>query len=145
MATEIDIDGIYESVFALYGVEFDYEVALQVKKMEYVFLKQQPLNQDFISYIECLTEAHNQMLFYIQDPKNRYSVMETNPINSKDLMHGVPSLFQEILNEITQHVEMLKQTEAMPFTLSVIEDLKVEDEESSRSGLCSDPEDQSGQ
>ena len=39
MAQQMDIDGIYESVFALYGVEFDYEIALQVKKMEYIFLK----------------------------------------------------------------------------------------------------------
>lgn len=52
--------------------------------------------------MECLTEAHNQMLFYIQDPENRYSIMETNPIHSKDLSHGVPPIFNDILSEITE-------------------------------------------
>jgi hypothetical protein len=31
--------------------------------------------------------------------------METNPIGSKDVLHGVPTLYKEILSEITDHVD----------------------------------------
>lgn len=35
--------------------------------------------------------------------------METNPINSQDDNHGVPTLYNEILNEILKQVELLEQ------------------------------------
>lgn len=46
------------------------------------------------------------MLFYIQNPKNKYNAMETNPIGSKDVLHGVPTLYKEILGEIIEIVEL---------------------------------------
>lgn len=40
---------------------------------------------------------------------------------------------------------MIKEAETMPFTLSVIEDLQIDDEESSKSGKGSEAANQSGQ
>tara|TARA_B110000285_G_scaffold231924_1_gene301774 strand:+ start:1230 stop:1511 length:282 start_codon:yes stop_codon:yes gene_type:complete len=35
--------------------------------------------------------------------------MEINPIGSKDVLHGVPTLYKEILSEITDHVDRAVQ------------------------------------
>ena len=41
------------------------------------------------------------MLELIYDPRNKFIAMEENPLDSKDLMHGVPKEFKEIFDEIT--------------------------------------------
>lgn len=35
--------------------------------------------------------------------------MEVNPIHSKDGMHGVPTLFRDILHEILEQVELAER------------------------------------
>ena len=45
------------------------------------------------------------MLYRIQDPFNNYEIMKTNPIDSKEAMHGVPKEFGDILLEITKYVD----------------------------------------
>jgi len=52
------------------------------------------------------------MLYYIQNPRNRYQAMEINPIGSKDVLHGVPTLYKEIMVEITDHVDRAKNPNA---------------------------------
>jgi hypothetical protein len=49
--------------------------------------------------MDCLLVAHNEMLQVIYDPRNRFPIMESNPINSKDILHGVPSIFNELMND----------------------------------------------
>ena len=39
------------------------------------------------------------MLTILQNPNNKYLRMEQNPGHSKDLMHGVPEIFNSILNQ----------------------------------------------
>lgn len=68
--------------------------------MEFKFLETEPFDEAYNNNMECLTEAHNQMLFYIQDPNNRYPEMEMNPISSQDVICGIPPLFYDIENEI---------------------------------------------
>ena len=99
LAQEIDSDKIYQQVFALYGVSWKYDIQLSIKKMEHVFLQ----DETNIHYLECLTEAHNQMLYQIQDPFNNYDIMKTNPLDNKEAMHGVPKDFGDILLEITRY------------------------------------------
>lgn len=43
------------------------------------------------------------MLYRIQDPFNNYDVMKTNPLDSKEAMHGVPKDFGDMLLEITKY------------------------------------------
>ena len=38
--------------------------------------------------------------------------MEINPIGSKDVLHGVPTLYKEIFSEITDHVDRAQNPEA---------------------------------
>jgi hypothetical protein len=38
--------------------------------------------------------------------------MEINPIGSKDVLHGVPTLYKEILSEITDHVDRAQNPDA---------------------------------
>ena len=59
IAQSIDAADIYTEVFRLYQAEFNYDVNLAVKKMEHVFIHQDPIDEEFVGYIECLTEAHN--------------------------------------------------------------------------------------
>ena len=87
---------------------WDLDTMLTIKKMKFKFELEDPVDEEFKMYIECLTEAHNQMLWYIQDPRNRYRIMEENPIHSKDVMHGVPSLFKQLLNEIIEQVDKIQ-------------------------------------
>ena len=108
MASSIKQSEIYEEVFKLYEVAWDLDSMLTIKKMKYKFEEEQPLDDEFNIYIECLTEAHNQMLYYIQDPRNRYKIMEESPLHSKDLMHGVPQLFKQLLNEIIEQVDAIQ-------------------------------------
>lgn len=43
------------------------------------------------------------MLQNIYDPRNRYPVMESNPLHSKDIMHGVPTLFNDLFTEAIEN------------------------------------------
>jgi hypothetical protein len=52
-------------VFKLYEIAWDLDSMLTIKKMKYKFEEEHPLDDEFNMYIECLTEAHNQMLYYI--------------------------------------------------------------------------------
>jgi hypothetical protein len=90
-------------------------VNVAVKKMDYVFTKQLPIDEEFVGYLDCLTEAHNQMLIQIQDPNNKFMAMEVNPVQSKDDNHGLPALYNEILNAILKQVELLEQAEKEEF------------------------------
>ena len=55
--------------------------------------------------MDCLAEAHNQMLFYIYDPRHVFNIMEENPLHSKDVNYGVPVLYRELLEEIIEQVQ----------------------------------------
>ena len=46
--------------------------------------------QSIFTYIDCLTSAHNEMIGNISDPRNKYVIMEQNPLNSQDDMYGIP-------------------------------------------------------
>lgn len=81
------------------------DVPLLFTKMEYIFQQKQPQNDDFMNYIQCLTAAQNEMLQLIYDPRNKFVAMEENPLDSKDLMHGVPRIFRSIFDDITQSFE----------------------------------------
>lgn len=59
MAKNIDITDIYTEVCKLYSIDFVYDVNLAVKKMEYVFTQKEPVDEDFVGLLECLSEAHN--------------------------------------------------------------------------------------
>mgnify|MGYP000494606058 CR=1 FL=1 len=65
MAKNIDQAQIYLDIFNLYEIAWDLDVVLTIKKMEYVFTQQEPLDHEYNMSLECLTEAHNQMLYYI--------------------------------------------------------------------------------
>ena len=45
------------------------------------------------------------MLLHVYDPRNEYTIMEENPLHSKDLSHGVPALFRDILEELSSPVD----------------------------------------
>mmetsp|Transcript_38062 Transcript_38062/g.58091 ORF Transcript_38062/g.58091 Transcript_38062/m.58091 type:complete len:127 (+) Transcript_38062:67-447(+) len=65
LAQEIDpVAKMYTEVLGLFNVHWDLEVLLSIKKMEYQF-QHQLQDENLQVYIECLTEAHNQMLFFI--------------------------------------------------------------------------------
>jgi hypothetical protein len=48
--------------------------------------------------------------------------MEENPLHSKDLMHGVPPLFKELLNEIIEQVDALQNNPIAPVQVLDIDD-----------------------
>ena len=52
-----------------------------------------------------MTTTQNEMLQLIYDPRNRYIAMEDDPLDSKDLMHGVPREFKDIFDQVTQDIE----------------------------------------
>ena len=62
------------------------------------------MNEDFVNYIQCLTAAQNEMLELICDPRKKFIAMEENPIDSKDLMHGIPKDFKNIFDEIIENL-----------------------------------------
>ena len=78
-------------MFKLYGVKWGLDVQLAIRQMEYVFQQQEPINEEFNNYMGCLNEAHNQLFQLLQDPDTDFPEMETNPIQSKEQMHGVPT------------------------------------------------------
>lgn len=44
------------------------------------------------------------MLELIYDPRKKFIAMEENPIDSKDLMHGIPKDFKNIFDEIIENL-----------------------------------------
>jgi hypothetical protein len=56
---------ILREVFKLYDIKWDLDVFVAIRKLEYVFLKQEPIDEEFVSFVECLNEAHNQMILQI--------------------------------------------------------------------------------
>ena len=130
MAQNIDQDGIYQKIFEMYEIECD-DVQLMMKQMKFKFQEDEPVDKEFNEYFECLSEAHNQLLFRIQDPRNRYQLMQENPLDSKDLMHGVPSIFRELLDEIIDLIKNPIQQEA-EVTVEEFDDEQFKDEEFKR-------------
>lgn len=130
MAEEISFPQVYKEVFHLYGVNWNKQlddIILSMKKLDYNFtIKEFPdadmsiknTTKGFKEYIECLTEAHNQMLYLVQDPRNKYPIMEENPLHSKDVLYGVPTVFKEILNGV---VETLAKNNEEVFKLQVLQ------------------------
>ena len=53
---------ILTEVFKLYDIKWDLDVFIAIRKLEYVFLKQEPVDEEFVSFVECLNEAHSQMI-----------------------------------------------------------------------------------
>lgn len=51
------------------------------------------------------------MLQLIYDPLNKFIVMEDNPIDSKDLMHGVPQEFKQIFDEVSNSMQQQQMGE----------------------------------
>lgn len=96
---------LQKGVAELFKVDYSWtpDIALFFTKMEYLFQQKEPVNQDFMDYIDCLTAAQNEMLELIYDPRNKFIAMEENPLDSKDLMHGVPKDFKNIFDEITHN------------------------------------------
>ena len=92
-----------KGVVELFNVDYSLtpDIDLFLIKMEYLFQQKMPVNEEFLEYIACLTDAQNEMLELIYDPRNKFIAMEENPLDSKDLMHGVPKEFKEIFDEIT--------------------------------------------
>lgn len=92
-----------KQVVELFNIDYSWtpDIALFFQKMEFVFQKMPPLDEDFLSYIDCLTTAQNEMLELIYDPRNKFLAMEEDPIDSKDLMYGVPREFKEIFDDVT--------------------------------------------
>ena len=43
------------------------------------------------------------MLYTIQDPCNTFDIMSIDPLDSPDIMHGVPNDFGDILLEMTNY------------------------------------------
>jgi len=72
-----------------------------MKKLDFHFCRKEG-SASFAEYINSLEEAHNQMLFLIQNPSNKFPMMEENPIHSQDLLYGVPSAFKDILGDIIE-------------------------------------------
>lgn len=78
--------------------KIDFEITpdseLFFQKMSYLFLQKPPVDQHFYDYVRCLEIAQSEMMELIYDPRNKYLVMEDNPIDSIDPMHGVPDKFK---------------------------------------------------
>ena len=58
------------------------------------------------------------MLYLVQDPRNKYPIMEENPLHSKDVLYGVPTVFKEILNSV---VETLAKNNEELFKMQVLQ------------------------
>jgi hypothetical protein len=59
LAKNIDQEQIYKDVFSLNEIAWDLDAILTIKKMEYLFTQQEPLDEEYNMSLECLTEAHN--------------------------------------------------------------------------------------
>ena len=70
--------------------------------LEQIYAKPSGIHYDesLKGYMDFVAQAHNQMLLYLYDPRNRYPIMEENPLHSRDLRHGVPLLYHDILEEL---------------------------------------------
>ena len=78
------------------------DIALLFTKMEFLYQLKQPLNEDVIIYIECLSAAQVEMLQLIYDPRNKFVTMESNPVDSQTLTHGIPKEFNDIFDGLIQ-------------------------------------------
>ena len=49
-------------VFNLYGVRWSLDIFLMLRKMEFICMKKEPIDDDYVSFIECLNKVHDIML-----------------------------------------------------------------------------------
>jgi hypothetical protein len=62
LAEEIEINELYKQVFNLLNIPIiDHKcyIDLQLKQCEYMYLVKEPNDKQFVSYMNCLAEAHN--------------------------------------------------------------------------------------
>ena len=100
---ELDIDAIRENVFNLYEINYGIDTQLSLRKVQ-VFQEEDHM---FTNYLECLEITHDRFLRYIFSG-HKFQKMEQNPLHSKDLNHGVPPYFCEMLDQL------LDDTHAVP-------------------------------
>ena len=91
---ELDIEVIRREVFKLFEISFGLDTQLSLRKIQYLYSN----DEMFQMYLNCLKQAHDRCLNYIFQGY-RFKKMEQNPLHSKDLNYGLPSLFNEILDE----------------------------------------------
>lgn len=75
-----------------------------MKKLDYVYMRKPPVNMELITYIAILTKAQDELLELIYDPLNKFIKMEENPLDSTDMAYGVPVEFNQIFDEINEHI-----------------------------------------
>ena len=100
IAKKIDHQNETVEVMELFGIKSNAPLFFQ--QAEHVFQNKASADyeENFSRYLNNLKTAHKEMMVYICDPTNKELIMEENPIHSKDLNHGVPIEFRELLEEI---------------------------------------------
>lgn len=108
IAENVDKNMIYRRALSLHGHDaskiYCGDVQLLMRKLDYIFMRKPPVNQDFLTYIAVLTKAQDQMLELIYHPLNKFIKMEENPLDSIDMAYGVPVEFNKIFDSINDYV-----------------------------------------
>lgn len=99
MIKDLDIDAINKDVFNLYEIQYGLDPTLALRKVQVT----ESEDEVFQNYLECLKEAHDRLLSYIFQG-HTFGKMQENPMHSKDLQHGVPYEFNNILDELLDGV-----------------------------------------
>lgn len=99
--SQVNFRQIYISTFKLFEVSWKYDPNLSVQKL-YAFFAHDPEFEDTRLYIECLKEAHTQLLHNYIYKGFVFHKMADDPLQSLDPEFGVPPLFVTLFNELTE-------------------------------------------
>ena len=119
---QISLRQIYIEVFNLFKVKYWIDPNLSVKKLHAYYQNKtstsnnneqlnlldgksdggESTSSELITYIECMTRAHNVFLNQFIFMGYKFQKMQENPLASQDSMHGQPQIWTMILDEIME-------------------------------------------
>lgn len=106
--TAVQMEPILQDVFDLFGIntfDVDFDANLILRKLRYVYSEKPPIDREKRRVrfeVECLEEANKVIMEYISDSRNKFHILEKNPLAKKQRYHATPNEFLVILTDIRE-------------------------------------------
>ena len=84
-------------------------------------MKKEPVDEDYVSFIECLNKVHDIMLEQICTQRANFPEMELNPIHKQDLSYGMPPNFQQLMHEVILNYDNFSEDDSEPIPDEMLE------------------------
>ena len=104
----IDKGSTFKKTMKIFSYEFSPQInpVILMNRLHYQFSMGPDYKKEaeLQEYFTCLLLSHNEMLELIQNPVNKFSSMNRNPLKQLDVNYGVPDVFKKIFEDLKKQI-----------------------------------------